>query len=124
MKEDIIVKKSKINDKGIFANRDFNKGEIVLKWDPKPIRESDIKKLSKKERGYVAEIDNKYYLMQPPERYMNHSCEPNTKPRDNCDVAIRDIKKGEEITTDYGSIGGVDSFRCKCGSKSCKGTIY
>lgn len=124
MPNDIIVKKSKISGKGIFTNRDFKKGEVVLKWNPKTIKKSDIKKLSKKERGYVAEIDNKYYLMQEPERYVNHSCELNTEAKNNCDVAIRDIKKGEEITTDYGNIGNLDNFRCRCGSKSCRNIIF
>lgn len=30
---DVIVKKSKIDGKGVFAARDFKKGEIVIKWD-------------------------------------------------------------------------------------------
>ena len=62
-------------------------------------------------------------------RLINHSCNPN------CEVAgtglkvwvyaIRDIKKGEELTCDYGF--GYDSdfkqFPCKCGSKNCCGFI-
>jgi len=124
MDRDIIVKKSKITGQGIFAERNFKKGEVVLKWNPKPLKKSDIKNLSKKERTYVAIIDKKYYLMQPPERFVNHSCESNTKPKDNCDVAIRDIKKGEEITSDYGDMEGLEGFRCRCGSKSCKGIIH
>ncbi len=35
--KDIVVKKSKIIGKGVFAIRDFKKGEVVLKWNPKPI---------------------------------------------------------------------------------------
>jgi len=29
----IIVKKSKIHGRGVFANKDFKKNEIVIKWD-------------------------------------------------------------------------------------------
>ena len=29
---DVIVKKSFIQDKGVFANRDFKRGEIVIEW--------------------------------------------------------------------------------------------
>ena len=60
---------------------------------------------------------------------INHSCD------NNCDyngkglkvwiTAIRDIKKGEEFTCDYGF--GYDEdykqFPCKCGSKNCCGYI-
>ena len=62
-------------------------------------------------------------------RLINHSCNPN------CEVfgtglkvwvyAIRNIKKGEELTYDYGF--GFDSdykdFPCNCGSKNCVGYI-
>ena len=62
-------------------------------------------------------------------RLINHSCS------NNCDydgkglklwvTAIRDIKKGEELTCDYGF--GYDSdykqFPCNCGSKKCVGYI-
>ncbi|MFH0814584.1 MAG: SET domain-containing protein-lysine N-methyltransferase [Candidatus Falkowbacteria bacterium] len=33
----IIIKKSKIQGKGVFAARDFKKGDIVIKWRPKKI---------------------------------------------------------------------------------------
>ena len=37
---------------------------------------------------------------QTPERYVNHSKNPNTHQTHKCDVVLRDIKKGEMITTD------------------------
>ena len=58
-------------------------------------------------------------------RLINHSCDPN------CEVygtglkvwvyAIRDIKKGEELTYDYGFSFDEDykDFPCKCKSKNC-----
>lgn len=39
--------------------------------------------------------------MMIPERYVNHSETPNTKPVAKSDVAIRKIKAGEEITSSY-----------------------
>ena len=60
---------------------------------------------------------------------VNHSC------NNNCDydgkglkiwiTAIRDIKKGEEFTCDYGFSYDEDykQFPCKCGSKNCCGYI-
>ena len=63
-------------------------------------------------------------------RLANHSCDPN------CDtdiikgkiyiMALRDIKKGEEITYDYGFEFDKDDYKdhvCKCGSKNCIGYI-
>ena len=62
-------------------------------------------------------------------RLINHSCEPN------CEVdgkglklwiySLRNIKKGEELSYDYGFSFDEDyrQFPCKCGSKSCCGYI-
>lgn len=57
--------------------------------------------------------------MQAPEKYINHSREPNTKAKNHCDVAIRDIKAGEEITSNY-SKNSLTPFKCNCGSKKCR----
>lgn len=61
--------------------------------------------------------------MQSPEKYVNHSCDPNTEIKNRRDMAMRDIKKGEEITSDYTGQGSSTSFICKCGSEKCRGFI-
>jgi hypothetical protein len=124
MKKDVFVRKSKIHGKGVFTNRDFARGEVVLQWKPRILRKSDIKKLSPKQKHYIYQVlENEYFLMQPPEKYVNHSCDANTKVKNNSDVAIRAIKKGEEITSNYIKEGSFSSFICKCSSKKCKGLI-
>ncbi len=120
---DVIVKKSPIQDWGLFAARDFKKGEVVLRWDlSHELQKKDIAKLPEKERKYVSSHEGKYILIQIPDRYINHSCEPNTHAKHFCDVAVRDIKKGEEITADYTQeseiLGKV--IPCLCGTKNCK----
>lgn len=118
--DDVTVKESRIQGNGVFATRDFKKREIVLNWNPKFIEESDIEKLSDQEKHYISKVNGKILLMQPPERYVNHSCDPNTKPVNQSDMAIKNIKKGEEITSDYNGTSN-PSFICNCGSKNCKG---
>jgi hypothetical protein len=123
---DIIIKDSKIEGKGVFADRKFQKGEVVLKWDTSRILGQDeVDELDEHEKRYLSPFHGKFLLQNPPARYVNHSCDPNTKVVDECsDVAIRDIKKGEEITSDYSlfNIPG-PAMRCKCGSKKCRGII-
>jgi len=122
MNQGIIVKKSKIDKKGVFAARNFRKGEIVLKWNPEILKKSEVDNLSDKLKHYVygGKVGKgRYFFMQPPERYINHSCEANTKTKNFCDVATRDIKKGEEITSDYEKDGSM-SFNCNCGNKNCR----
>jgi SET domain-containing protein len=118
----IIIKDSPIAGKGIFANRNFKKGEVVLAWHPKQLSKEQAEALSNSEKNFVDIVDGKYLYMQPPERYINHSCEPNTSPSDMADIAIQDIQKGEEITSDYGG-AGLLTFTCNCGSKNCRGLV-
>jgi len=122
MEKEVIVKNSKIEGKGVFAARDFNKGEIVLKWNISKILTSEqVKRLPEEKKKYITFLNGKYILMQPPERYVNHSCDANTYVHNFCDVAKREIKKEEEITADYSESGIPDlEMKCKCGSKNCR----
>ncbi len=115
----LIIKKSKIQGKGVFANKDFKKEEIVLKWNPKKLTKEEVDKLTTKQKHYLYKERSKYFLMQSPERYVNRSCDANTIPKNLCDVAVKSIKKGEEITSNYLNV----SFKCKCGSKGCMNKI-
>lgn len=125
--EDFVIKKSKISGKGLFATRVFKKGELVLKWNPKFLTKSEIKEISKDEEKYIWHAArNKYVFMQPPERYVNHSCNPNLTVRKNSEYAKRDIEKGEELTSNYRrttSESTAKYFVCNCGSKNCKSKI-
>ena len=100
---DVIIGKSKMFGTGIFANRDFKKGETVIRYNNlKPLTKKEFQSLPKDEKNFTHKHWGVMYLYSPPERYVNHSSNPNTYPnlKDKCDVAIKDIKKGEEITTD------------------------
>ena len=122
---DVLVKKSNISGRGVFANKNFRKGEVVIKWKVnKFLAKKDLKNLTTDDLKYVNHVGwNQYIVSGVPERYVNHSCSPNTFIKDNCDIAIKDIRKGEEITSDYVKGKIPDSFICKCGSRSCKGKV-
>ena len=117
--DNIVIKKSKINNKGVFADRDFKKGETVLLWKPRVISKKEFEELTETNNNYLTTQGGSYFLMQSPEKFVNHSCEPNTKAINKSDVAIRDIKDGEEITSSYLK----PDSKCNCGSKNCKGII-
>ena len=127
MRKDIIIKKSKIHGKGVFAARDFNKDEVIIDWSTctTQLTKKQVDSLTNSKKRYVSYIGNeKYVLFSSPGKYVNHSCNPNTKAINKCDVAIRQIKKGEEITADYiaEKVPGLN-MKCKCGSKKCRGII-
>lgn len=60
-------------------------------------------------------------------RFINHSCAPNTYIR--CTparaefYALRGIRKGEELTADYGESQHNGKLPCRCGARCCRGFI-
>ena len=86
---------------GVFANRDFQKGEVVVQWHLQHLTDAEYKKLPEYERHHFCHKRNGQYLLYPePERHVNRSKHPNvfTDFEKEADVALRYIKKGEEIT--------------------------
>ncbi|MBM3232836.1 SET domain-containing protein [Candidatus Pacearchaeota archaeon] len=102
--KDVIIKKSNIDqfDKGAFANRDFRKGKIVIRYHLTSLTEEEYHNLSEEEKKFTHSQKGVIHLYSEPERYVNHSNNPNTVQdlKNMCDIAIRDIINGEEITTD------------------------
>lgn len=127
MSKSVIVKETLKKGKGVFAVRDFKKREIILNMNTrKTIPRKDVQKLSKDDQDHLGYIGkNRYFVMKPPERFINHSCSPNAYDKTGTLIALKNIKKGKEICTDY-SINGYDDWKmiCYCGSKNCRKIIY
>ena len=123
--EGVEVRQSKIQGRGLYALRSFATGEVLLRWDlSQTISREQLGSLSPDELRYTHPLDNdRVLIVQPPERFVNHSCNNNTEVREFCDVAIAPIECGDEITSDYGSSGSAVSFECQCGSTNCRGVI-
>ncbi len=130
------VKKSNIDNRGLYANRDIKDGTKIIEYKGKVVSKKKVEQDSKFDNDkaiYLFNLNKKYDLDGDfkfnTARLINHSCNPN------CEVAgtglkvwvyaIRDIKKGEELSYDYGF--GYDEyykdFPCRCGSKNCVGYI-
>ncbi len=54
----IIIGKGSLGGKGVYAAKDFKKSEVVVEYNLKPLTQKEVEDL--------------------PERYVNHSGEPNT----------------------------------------------
>ncbi len=98
----VIIGKGKLAGKGVYANRDFNKGELVLSWDTRELTKEEFDELPKDEHKFVHSFWGKMCIFPEPSRYTNHSATPNTKAdfEKMCDYALKPIRKGEMITTD------------------------
>lgn len=119
------MRESPIHGLGVYARRAFEAGEVVLRWDTsRRLTAGELAPLPDEERRYTHPFDAQTtILVQPPERYVNHSCDNNTSVRDFCDVAVRRIEPGEEVTSDYSSDGSGSRFECCCGAKNCRGAV-
>ena len=130
------IGKSVIDNKGLYASKDIKKGTKIINYVGKIItkKETDTNpKFDNEKAIYLYNLNSKYDLdgdfKYNTARLINHSCDPN------CEVdgeglklwisAIKDIKKGDELTYDYGFSFDKDyrQFPCKCASKYCCGYI-
>ena len=122
--EKVYVKKSKIKGKGLFAKRDIKKGEIigVAKGPIVPDNKESWKKYGEK---YLHPISySEAILNKEITRYTNHSCDPNCGLKNGIKlVALRDIKKDEEITIDQDTLEYDWKMECNCENPKCRKVI-
>lgn len=99
---DVNIGPGNLAGRGIYAARDFRAGEVVIQYKLKSLTEEEYRQLPKHERMFTHRHHGVINLYGKPERYVNHDSEPNTYQDlvNGCDIALRDIKKGESITTD------------------------
>ena len=57
-------------------------------------------------------------------RYINHACDPAMLGLGtDLEIAVRDIRPGEELTCDYGACNPVEVLACRCGQAGCRGHV-
>ena len=127
----VYVGSSDIEGKGLFAKRDIKKGEIAFIAKGKIIRWRVLDEEDSKVGPNWLGIGKDIWLDPEEGSYLdctNHSCNPNLGIKGRVTfVALRDIKKGEELSFDY-STTEEDRFwklpyRCKCGSSNCRRSV-
>tara|TARA_B100000029_G_C17418243_1_gene903313 strand:- start:177 stop:647 length:471 start_codon:yes stop_codon:yes gene_type:complete len=130
------IKKSNIDKRGLYASKNISAGSRIIEYIGKIISNKEVEKNPKFDNSkdiYLFDLNKKFSLdgdyKWNTARLINHSCNPN------CEVegkglklwitAIKDIKKGEELSYDYGFRYDSDykQFPCKCGSLKCVGYI-
>ncbi len=123
----IEIREATNKDKGVFALKDFKKDESILHIEGEIVETENPESLPKDFQDHCFPFDERngkkrYVVPKSPWKYLNHSCDPNAGIKNNLDiVAMRPIKKGEEIVFDY-AMNNIDSWtmKCNCGSKKCR----
>jgi SET domain-containing protein len=138
------LRKSSIQGRGAFATRLIRRGERIVEYKGERItnEEADRRypppKPDEHHHTFLFELDDDYCVDATVKgnsaRFINHSCQPN------CDTvieqgriyidAVRDIRRGEELSYDYNYIldephnpANKKLYPCYCGSRKCRGTI-
>ena len=136
MKKLYKIKKSKIDNRGLYAATNIKKDTKIIEYKGKiiTVKETETNpKFDNDKAIYLFNLNKKYDLDGDfkfnTARLINHSCDPN------CEVdgvglklwiySIKDIKKNDELTYDYGFSFDKDykDFPCRCGAKKCVGYI-
>lgn len=125
--------KSSIDGFGLFAAEFIPKGTIVYYYgcDDTHLSKEEFQSLpkEKKEQFYSYGVEDEAGDWLLTNGDANHSCDANILSLfvDSlyCDIAVKDIHVGDEITIDYGLFYSSIpwSMRCNCGSSICRETI-
>ncbi len=139
------LKSSKIDPghAGVFAVIDIKKGKVVTEGPHREVFQKNIVpweqfySFSKAAQKKIVDFcigtpagftlrDGMDFNTMGIDWFLNHSCEGNLGFNKNGDFfALRNIRKGEELTYDYGLGEANPKFqmKCGCGSKRCRKVI-
>ena len=130
------VKKSKIDKNGLYANCDIKKGTKIIEYKGKIItrrQSQESSKFDNEKAIYLFNLNKKYDLDGDFKfnvaRLINHSCDPNCEAAGSglkvWVYALKDIRKNDELSYDYGFSYDKDykQFPCRCNAKNCVGYI-
>ena len=139
----IQVSKSGVHGKGVFARKDFSKGETIIEYVGEIISAQEAEDRHPHDPNdpnhtFYFQIDKDRVIDAlhggNSARWINHCCTPNCKPVVNEGrVFIKDKKNiaaGEELNYDYGLIIDepitkklIAQYPCWCGSPKCRKTL-
>jgi len=129
------VSRSRIAGKGAFALKSIPARRKLGNMTGEIISYREAQKRVKKQPGnvlFMVEFDNEDIALDASVnsnalRYINHSCDPNTYMRRAYRKvefwSLRPIRKGEELTCDYGETHHDGKLPCRCGAANCRGYI-
>lgn len=132
-----VMRGNSISGFGIYAACEIFAGEVIFRGEEKAQRMVTKRFVdenwndAQKEifARYAYPVSNEVFLLwdDDPSGWspQNHSCNPNTACFGLNVKAVRNIKKGEELTLDYATLldEHMEPFDCRCGAANCRGRI-
>ena len=142
--QSVIVRRSRIQGRGVFAARDIGEGEAIIEYTGALIthKQADAQcddETMRRHHTFLFAVDDRYVVDGArggnEARFINHSCEPNCESvivrRRVFIHALRDIPRGEELVYDYWYVTDDDYtlddlrriYPCRCRAPGCRGTL-
>jgi SET domain-containing protein len=127
----LYVARSSLVGKGLFAGTAIPRRAKIGEFEGEAIGLREARRRAKGRR-IVAIVELERHALDATRskrgfRFINHSCEPNTFFRctpERAEVyALRAIRRGEELTVDYGESQHDGKLPCRCGARRCRGFI-
>jgi len=139
----VLKKRSGIHGYGLFARIDIPRSTRIIEYVGEKITKAEAdrrgpklvayaKKHHQSGAVYLFELNKKYdidgHVDYNTAKFINHSCSPNCEAQiirgAIWTIALRDIKKGEELFYNYGyDLETYEEHPCLCASVRCQGYI-
>jgi len=127
----LIIKDTARYGMGAYAGENIKKGQVIKVLSGEIVSfEECIRRIRQRKEAQTDSLQielEKDLDMDELSRTFNHNCNPNAGLRKISELfALRNIKKGEEITYDYSVTVGPNidfllwNMKCECGSDNCR----
>jgi uncharacterized protein len=139
-----VVRKSRIQGRGVFAARVIEEGERIIEYVGKRITHEEVgdehdDESVRRHHTFLFSVDDEICIdggkKGNESRFINHSCDPNAhadiEDRRVFIIAARRIEPGEELAYDYWyttdpgyTLADLRRiYPCRCGTAKCRGTL-
>jgi len=125
------IRQSKIHRWGVYAMERIPPRRKVIEYTGERISRAETKRRGDGKVTYLFTLDN-YWTLDGAvggsgAEIINHSCDPNLRAMvfkgHILYLSKRPIRPGEELTVDYRFPDDCGVVKCRCGAKTCRGTI-
>ncbi len=125
------IRTSGIHGRGVYSLERIPARKKVIEYTGERISRRETKRRGDGHVTYLFTLDD-YWTIDGAvngsgAEIINHSCNPNLYA---CIMrghilymSKRTIRPGEELTVDYRFSDKIDEVRCRCGARTCRGTI-
>jgi SET domain-containing protein len=127
----LIIRSSTIHRRGCYTTAPIRRGTRIAEYTGERITNEEAdRRYDGRQITYLFGLSGGKRVIDGTgiAAMINHSCAPNCEAEEARRrvwiTAIRDIRAGEELTYDYNLYDGEGDVPCRCGARTCRGSLY